>query len=600
MARLPHHKLLHRDGLWRILDLKYLERRDSNSQPEAAQSGGSREDLGIQVTIGRVVRFGKRTEIEDTETVSVPIGDIPLMRRNRLIREGQLLLEQYELDEESEVAITLDLSPENLRLFKRFDRDNSEPIFKSTKFSSPDDKDLLFVGIGHNSDPYGIIISCIDIFSFFYANSTFLTQFVLSESILNPESIIYDRDKSITSGRYRKIWLKEGVPSIDARHLAVLLFDDYALESAKSIFLHRGRDGLKAKKWAIRAIPPIKGDVRLKLRGRFYGSRLIVTEIVKCGWSPPFDHLEWDRDKKSNKSTYKAVEPEVTRKLVDIEAPKSITDEPGDRRTVPSQVKQAYLSQRFPRLRNVSLKRSLQPELPDKKGARYGRENVPTEEASTAQGGSGPSKRRADARGAEESRPETPESHKELENVQLYAEDVHDQCVSSALMLLAAHKAKLASVNFINPGFAKTTLVCGDDQVSLCLLPSEVNGKEKAWLFSDKLKLRQRAALIARVEFREEVRFVFELQMRMDQYISTVLVWGEPHSEVENSLLKDLLLLIAGSTSSTERTLTTTSHGLFWGPCRHKALNGTMVERAEEFLVRLFDTHAFQEKDERE
>ncbi|MGI0558298.1 hypothetical protein ACRCOZ_17960 [Pseudomonas aeruginosa] len=599
MARLPHHKLLHRDGLWRILDLKYLERRDPNPQTDAVQSDDSKEDLWIQVTIGRIVQLGERTEIEDTENVSVPIGDIPLMLRNRLIRDGQLLPEQYELDEESEVGITLDLSPENLRLFKRFDTENSETIFKSTKFSSAEDEDLLFVGIGHNGDPYGIIVSCTDIFSFFYANSTFLTQLVLSESILSPESIIYDRDKSITSGRYRKIWLKDGIPAKDARYLAMLLFDDYALESAKSIFLHRGPDGRKAKKWAIRAIPPIKGKVKLKLKGRYYGSRLIVTEIVRCGWIPPFDHLEWERDKRSSKTTYKAVEPECTRKLVDVEAPKTITDGPGDRRTVPSEVKQAHLGQRFPLLKTVSLKRSPQPKSEDKEGGRYARENVPTEEASTAQGGSGQSKRRADAREAEESPPETSESHRELENVQLSAKDVHDQCVLSSLILLAAHKAKLASVNFINPGLASTILVCGDDRVPLCLLPREVDGKEKAWLFSDKLKLRQRAALIARVEFRGEIRFVFELQMRMDQYISTALVWGEPHSEDVNSLLKDLLLLIAGSTSSTERTLTTKSHGLFWGPCRHKTLTGTMVERAEEFLVRLFDTPAFQEQDER-
>lgn len=596
--RLPYHKLLHRDGLWRIVNLKYLVQRGSNPHPDADRADDSREDLRIQVVIGRVVKVGERTETEDLETVLVPIGDLPLLRRNRLVRDGYLLYEQYELGEESDVRLTLDLSPENLNFFNRFDTDNSVPIFKSTKHSSEDDSDSLFVGIGYNNDPYGIIIPCVDIFSFFYANSTFLTQLVLSESILNPELTVYDSEKSVKIGRYRRIWLKEDVPSKDARYLAMLLFDDFALAAAQSIYLHRGPDGRRAKSWPIRATPPIKGKIKLKLKGRYYGSRLVVTEIIKCGWIPPFDHLEWERDNRSSTSTHGTVNPSPTRKLVDIDSPEEISDEPGDRRKVPSEVKQAYLGHRFPRLKAVSLKRSPRPNPSDREGARYARETVPTKEASTALGGSGPSKRRAEVREPEESPSETPKKQRELENVQLEAKDIADQCVSSALMLLAAHNNDLAWVDFLNPGFAKTTLLSDEDRIPLCLLPSTIDKKEKAWLFSDEPKLRQRVALIARVEFRGEVRFVFELQKRMSQNISTILIWREPHSEIQNWLLQELLLLIAGSTASTERTLFTTTHDLQWGRCRHKALSGTTLQRAEEFLNRLFDTSALQEEDE--
>lgn len=598
--RVTHHKLLHRDGLWRIANLRYLVHGGSNLQPNVDRADDSGEDLRIQVVIGRVVQVGERTETEDFETIPVPIGDFPLLRRNRLVRDGDLLNEQYELDELSKVSLTLDLSPENLAFFNRFGTENLEPILKSTKHSSQEDSASLFVGIGHNGDPYGIIISCVDIFSFFYANSTFLTQLVLSEAILNPEFSVYDSDKSVKTGRYRKIWLKEGVPSKDARYLAMLLFDDYALKAAQSIYLHRGPDSHRAKCWAIRATPPIKGKVKLKLIGRYYGSRLVVTEIIKCGWIPPFDHLEWERDKRSSTATHSAVNPGPTWKLTDVDSPEKISDKPGDRRKVPSEVKQVYLGQRFPRLKAVSLKRSPRPEPKDRKGARYARENVPTDEATTALGGSGPSQRRADAREPEEPPSETSEKQRELENVQLEAKDIDDQCVSSALMLLSAHNNDLAWVEFLNPGFANTTLLSDEDHIPLCLLPSTIDKKEKAWLFSDKPKLRQRVALLARVEFRDEVRFVFELQKRMTQNISTTLIWLEPHSEIQDWLLQDLLLLIAGSTSSTERTLFTTKHDLQWGRCKHKALNGTTLQRAEEFLNRLFDTSALQEEDENE
>lgn len=601
MARRPtYHKLLHRDGLWRIVNLKYLVRRGTETQPSVERRDDYREDLGIQVVIGRVVQVGDRTETEDLETIPdpLPIGDIPLLRRNRLIRDGNLLYEQYELGQESDVRLTLDLSPENLTFFNRFDTENSDPIIKSTKHSSLDDSDLLFVGIGYNGDPYGIIIPCVDIFSFFYANSTYLTKLVLSESILNPKLSVYDPDKSITTGRHPKIWLRDGVPSKDARYLAMLLFDDYALETTQSIYLHRNTAGRATKNWAIRAAPPIKGKVRFKLKGRYYGSKLLVTEILRCGWNPPFDHLEWERDKRSSTSTNGTLNPGPARKLIDVDSPEKISDQPGDRRTIPSEVKEAYLGQRFPRLKAVSLKRSPRPEPQDKTGGRYVRENVPTEEATTALGGSGQSARRAEVREPEESPSETPGEQKELENVQLSAEDIHEQCVSSALMLHAAHKSKIASVDFLNPNFANTTLLCGKDHIPLCLLPSVIDGKEKAWLFSDEAKLRQRAALIARVEFKGEVRFVFELQMRMNHKISTILFWREPNSEIQDWLMHELLLLIAGASSSKERTLFATRHGLQWGRCRHKILSGTIMERAEEFLGRLFDTTAFEDKGE--
>lgn len=600
-GRLTYHKLLSRDGLWRVANFKYLVRKDASPTLPGPYHGNSTNgDLRIEVVIGRVVRNGERSETVDLETVPVPIGDLPLLRRNRLIRDGYLLHEQYELDKEIEKDLILDLSPENLKLFNRFGKENSESIIKTSKHSSPEDSESLYLGIAHEGDTYAVIIPCIDILMFFYANSTFLTQLVLSEAILNPELNIYDRHKSIKTGRHRKIWLKEGIPSKDALYLAMLLFDDYAIEAAQSIYQHRPPLGPTANHWAIRAIPPIKGKVRLKLKGRYLGSRLVVTEIMSCGWVPPFSQLEWGRDGTSSSSLNGKAYLGSPRKLVDVDAPDSLSDGAGDRRTIPSEVREAHLAQRFPNLKKVPVKRSARPERKEKEGGHYVRERVPTEEASTAQGGHGPrNERRAEVREQEKSSAETSTEQEELENIQLDAKDFHDQCASSAILLLKAHKLEIAKVEFLTTNLTKATLSSGEDRIPLCLLPKDVENKRKAWLFSDEEKLTQRATFIAKVEFEGNVRYIFELQMRLTQKISTALIWSEPHREIQEQPLRELLLAIADPSASTALLQLTTTHNLQRGRCRHKTLNKEEDEanRAKDFLDRLFATIALQEDD---
>jgi hypothetical protein len=121
----------------------------------------------------------------------VPIGDLPSLWRNRLFRDGYPLQKRYKLKAEREECLTLDLSPENLTFFKRFAEDRSGPIIRKSKHNSQKDSETLYVGIGYNGDPYGVIIPSVDIFVFFYANSTFMTQLVLSESILDPGFSVY-------------------------------------------------------------------------------------------------------------------------------------------------------------------------------------------------------------------------------------------------------------------------------------------------------------------------------------------------------------------------------------------------------------------------
>ncbi|MFT0623599.1 hypothetical protein ACMHYQ_13210 [Ectopseudomonas guguanensis] len=585
MPRPARRKLFYRDGLCRIENLRYLVQVDSSNE--------SKENLRIQVVIREVLEDGGRRQpsTQPSETILVPIGDLPSLWRNRLFRDGYPLKKRYKLKAEQEECLTLDLSPENLTFFKRFDEDSSGPIIRKSKHNSQEDSETLYVGIGYNGDPYGVIIPSVDIFVFFYANSTFMTQLVLSESILDPGFSVYDTERSIKSGRNRKIWLKPDVPESNALHLVMLLFDDYALEAAQRIYTDRGPGGQKSKYWPIRATPPIKGEVKLDLIGRYEGSRYIVTQITSCDWSPPFDHVEWERDRRPINSTKATAEPGPTRSWVVIDSPDEVSDGKADERKARSEVEEPDLDSRFPGLQKVSLARSPRLEPQEKEGVRYLKTKIPIKKASTALGGDGPiDERRAEIKGQEQPPPNTPKQA--LENVQIDAEDVQDQSISTTRLLLAARKHRLAKVNFLNPGFASTIFSNGLDKESLCLLPSRIDGKDKAWLFSDEGKRRQRVAVIAKVEFQGKVRYIVELQMRRDHRISTGLIWRESNSEIQEGILHELALLFADPSASESLKRSTTRYNLQLGRCRHdhktKIDWGNPEQFAEDFLNRLF------------
>lgn len=592
MARgLVFHRQLHRDGLWRIKNFKYLIQDGSNEL---------KEDLRIQVVIGKVEEPGARQPAHADQTVLVPIGDLPALRRNRLIRDGYLLRQYHPLVEARKESLTLDLSQENLTLFTRFHEDKSGPIIQKTKSCSEEDGETLYVGIGHNGDPYGVIIPSVDIFLFFYASSTFMTQLILSENILNPEHTIYDNEKSVRTGLHRKIWFRKGVPEQDALYLAMLLFDDYAFQAAKSIYLNRGAEGRSSNFWPIRAVPPITGKVGLELIGRDIGkNRLLVTQITSCDWVPSFVSLEWDRDGRSSTVSTGGGSQIAPIKLNDIGPPDQLTDEGVDLRKAPSEVTEPDLDLRFPGLRKVPVKRSPKPDLEATEKGRYVREVVPVKVATTVPAGAGAGKeRKAEVRGKDNIPIDTPQENHQLENIQLNTNDVGNQSISTARMLFEARKHKLAKVRFISASFETKLLnVDKDNRIPLCLLPGKDNGKNKAWLYSDELKERQRIAVIAKVEFQSTVRYIFELEMRLTQKISTGLIWTESQTDVPDGLLHELLLQFADPAASDSLKQLTIQHSLQWGRCKHNHkvdIDWKHPESfAEDFLIRLFKQPPF-------
>lgn len=72
--------------------------------------------------------------------------------------------------------------------------------------------------------------------------------------------------------------------------------------------------------------------------------------------------------------------------------------------------------------------------------------------------------------------------------------------------------------------------------------PDELDGKRKAWLFTDKNKNFRRMALIAEINLENRVRYIIELQERQQKVYSTLVAWNETERPVPPGLLGGLVM----------------------------------------------------------
>ncbi|MHA5986301.1 hypothetical protein ACVSMR_05685 [Pseudomonas aeruginosa] len=596
MEEAVEHRSLKRSGVWRIAGYRYLEQRES----------ADAYDLRIQLTIGRVadqlLPASNPGSIQGTlEEVLVPIGELPRLCLNSLIVDGILSNQRKQLAKQEVVTKTLNLDRNNIKVFKRFFEEQQTPIIPITQHSTPEDDEILYIAVGDGEDQYAVIIPSVEVFRFFYATSDTLTKTILSDWILDPTLHIFDPEKSSLDKRTARLWLRKDMQNADILHIARFIFDDYALQQAQNIQLNRMKQAAGSKKLAILAIPPIQGEVELKLLGRYIDQgRFLVTQIINCNWSPFFDNLLWSGDGraqilwKDNEGVGQSIKLTKT-----ISSPRALIDEPSDNDNAPSRIQDPEIAQRFPNLCGVQTEKIIKEESTNHPARRRVNREETVDFGTVIKGPDrGGDLRPSHIHGSDaptlpdyaEEFDASEDTHEELEPIM---GDKDNQCITILRLLNFANTKSIAKVTFITACRNRVIALTPEKNSELNSLPPEIFGKKKACLYTNLLKSSRRYALIAEISFEDRIRYIVEIQKRDNQDISTAVIWSPRGEAIATKDLYNLLIDCACSGNS--KLPRADRLQLSWGRLRHTDTRKVDWDNPKEvvnkFLYKLFQVN---------
>lgn len=534
----------------------------------------------------------------------MPVGELPRLHLNAILHNGRLVTHRnYQLDFEVRLRRRLDCAQLNVRVIQRLEHDERGDLIipRRKKWANQiDDPELqgLFVAIGSTTDPFATIIPAIEVFRFFYATSDVLTKSLLRDHFLDPDTHLWNAEKTaMTPDGHAVLWLRKWMLDADARFLARFAFDDYALHQAQQIFLYASAVGSKAGERTIHALPPFQDSVEARFLGMRIGgpdgNRLLVTRMLQCNWKPPWTHLKWDRDNDGRYDPDHRDEREpadwkpglLTVPDGQNPAPAKLANTPPSTANVPSRLREPEIADRFPELANTPAEK-LPQEGTKTRAERKSWKPVIAEAYTGSVVDGRPSKDLVGKTIIEglEKKPEP--TKKRTEAVDASADRADYLTVLRLLQTINA--LSLAHVEFMT--VLPTTATAFE--VEFNVFPNELDGKQKAWLYVDEEKAKQRMALLVEVTCNERVRYVIELQQRHFSECSTLVAWQSREIRLPSGVLAVLLMDCARAESATLGS----AHLLqvFWARLHH-TIKDTDEPSARHFLQRVLDAKPRQE-----
>lgn len=528
----------------------------------------------------------------------LPIGEIPRVHLNAVLKDGFLVRQASSLlPFEKADTRAVDCSRSNIQVIRREDLDHRGvkiiPVRESWEHqASTTEQQSLFIAIGSQEDPYATIIPAIEVFRFFYATSDVLAKAVIKGHFLDPNTHLWDVDKSTLHPDGRAVlWLRRLMLDADARFLARFAFDQYALQQAQQIFLFAAAQMDSSHDRLIRALPPFEGPCTLKFRavdlGRHVPNRVLVTRLVSCDWTPAFTHLEWDRDNDGRSSPGHDEEsdpPDTKPKFYNVPSsstPKSsvlLSSSAPSTQSPPTHLHEREISERFPELALIPAHKLPQEEGKTPKQKRRWKPIWQSKyKGSVVEGRSSSDYIGRMIIEGLNTLPEKPS--REVHDVDATKGQEGYLQVLRHLRTLAEHG--LCKVDF-RAILDDTTVQHG---TQLNVFPEEVDGKRKAWLFIDKERNFRRMVLIAEIMLERQVRYIIELQDRQQKRCATLVTWNKNEQPVPSGLLGVLVMDCAkeeGTTLSSANYL-----NMQWKRVHHTD-DKDVVEGAKNFLARVF------------
>lgn len=522
----------------------------------------------------------------------INVGDITLLHLNAVLGDGRIQAVNPN-PWADRTSLTLDLTRANLRVFRRFDKDevgNTIVPVRSNHLHNDPDANALFVGIGEGSDPYAYVVPCVENFRFFYSTSSTLTKAMLSGVFLDPDRHLWDVNATWVNhlNRTSFIQLRKRMLDADARFLARFAFDDYALMQAREIFLYAAGRVDGGSERIIRALPPFEGEIKFIANVVNFESagqqRKLITQFISCHWRPPFDDLEFLRDNDGRfdprnrgdreDAKWKQPPPSPSKPSEQI----NLGDGPANSDLAPWDLGESHIDERFPELSKIAVIKGERKEATTRADGPQHADADATDEGTTAD-------RKSSAEQVKEVLisglgllvPEKEEIATDVDG------DAGDRVYHRTMQLLKKIRdCRMAQVEFIRAATQVTYI----DGVVFNVFPDDLGLEKRAWLYVDAARTCRRFALVAMLQFEDRVRYLIDIQHKRENECSMLALWGGAGEvKLETGFLGHALFACQRDQGATLKSL---AHlPICWGRLRHTAQDDG-EEDAKRLLARIF------------
>lgn len=285
-------------GAWQIFWYGKL-----TDQPSATRTPFIRAYLTqVELAEGRISRY-----LPAVTHVDLPISDITALPLGTVF-DDQVVIPALPLHPASQWrSITVDFTRENLHVTTRVAAESDGHRFLSpgvrTRTTSTDSEyEGLLLAAGDADNPCAFLFPCAAIFQFFWARSSKWAQLMVDGRFVDYNRHIFDAKRSyINDDRSEaSIWLRQRMIDDDARFIASLAFDEYALSAGADIYRHLAQAPRDAELRCLRALPPYQGSIQLWALVQpiitRHGPSTLVQAITRCHYTPSIKKLTFDRD----------------------------------------------------------------------------------------------------------------------------------------------------------------------------------------------------------------------------------------------------------------------------------------------------------------
>jgi hypothetical protein len=233
----------------------------------------------------------------------LPVSDMTALPIGTVVCEDRAVPGQPLRKDAQEIDVAIDFTRINCQALAGIELER-EGIFdrRSDGACLRGDQDFAsnWIAVGSYGQGPLHLFPCTAIFQFFWAHSSMWAQLMVDGRFVDYSRYVFNPHRSHRGDgdSAAMLWLRQWMLDADARFIATIAFDDYALKQGANIFLHLARSPGDR---TIRAFPPYEGNMRLRLRRHLVRTKdkrdvWFVSEILQSDYKSPIERVRFDRD----------------------------------------------------------------------------------------------------------------------------------------------------------------------------------------------------------------------------------------------------------------------------------------------------------------